>query len=86
MSDFQFDPKDSSSCCEICGISSFSHRHEEGSLPKDFIMTEGEVESYAVENLEAERSRIYLILSRIVKSGEPLTDEVLYKVILGNKK
>lgn len=49
-------------------------------------MTEGEVESYAVENLEAERSRIYLILSRIVKSGESLTDEVLYKVILGNKK
>lgn len=86
--DFHFEASTTgNTVCAVCGISSFSHSHPRGSKPKDFIkMTEGEVESYAVENIEAERYRVHTILSRVLKSGDMITQEMLDKVILGNRK
>ncbi len=49
------------------------------------LYTEGQLEHYAIENVETERNRIHTILTRVLKE-EPISQEKLDKVILGNRK
>ena len=88
--DFHYEPYSGTSTipmsCPICGISSFAHSHKAGTQPKDFIITEGAVEEYAIENVETERKRLHSIFSRVISDGETITQEMLDKVILGNRK
>ena len=46
----------------------------------------GEIDAYAIENVEVERNRIHSILSNFIVMKEEITQEVLSKVILGNLK
>lgn len=85
--------------CEVCGISTFDHFHPKGSLPRDFVacddlppdreeklFTHGQMDAYAMENVETDRQRIYGILIRIYNSDEEIDSDVLERVILGNRK
>ena len=48
--------------------------------------TKGQMDAYAMENVETERTRIHSILSRLLVEKEEITQEVLSKVIFGNRK
>ena len=46
----------------------------------------GEMEEYAYENLQTERLRIYTKLCQLLEAKEEITEEILKKLILGNRK
>jgi len=47
----------------------------------------GEMEAYAIENIECERKRIHIILSRLINDEKVvITQDILDRVILGNRK
>lgn len=51
--------------------------------PKDELFTQGQMDAYAIENVETERHRIYAIMYRILPE---CYHEMLKNCILGNKK
>ena len=52
----------------------------------DCRFTHGQLDAYALENVEVERTRIHSAISLILARKETLTQEDLSKIIFGNKK
>jgi hypothetical protein len=52
----------------------------------DCCFTHGQMDAYAIENVEVERTRIHSAISLILARKETLTQEDLSKIIFGNKK
>lgn len=56
------------------------------SYEDDCCFNHAQLDAYAMENVEIERQRIHGILSRMVAMKEPITQEDLSKLLLGNRK